>query len=75
MIVRVIAKDAFPPFAVAPWVSRAEAQETITPACQREANASGRSRFDRLLGATANGNERQAQRLSLPARYQAGATS
>ena len=65
MTVRVIAKDAFPLFAVAPWVSRAEAHETMTTACRREANASGLSRFDRLLGAVANGNERQAPRWSV----------
>ena len=75
MIVRVIAKDAFPPFAVAPWVSRAEAQETITPACRREANASGRSRFDRLLGATATAMSGKGRGCRSRPRYQAGATS
>jgi hypothetical protein len=64
MAVRVIAKDGFPFFAVAPWVSRAEAHETITAACRREVMASGLARLERLLGTTANSNERQA---SLPA--------
>lgn len=67
MAVRVIAKDGFPLFAVAPWASRAEAHETITAACRKEAMASGLARLERLPGAAANSNERQAPRLSLPA--------
>ena len=67
MAVRVIAKDGFPFFAVAPWVSRAEAHETFTAACRRETMASGLARLERLLGAAANRNARQVARLSLPA--------
>jgi hypothetical protein len=67
MAVRVFAKDGFPLFAVAASASRAEAHETIIAACPRETTASGLARLERLLGAAANSNEREAPRLSLPA--------
>ena len=61
MAVRLIAKDNFLHFAIASWASRAEAHETVTAACQREATASGLFRLVRVLVDPANGNERQAR--------------
>jgi hypothetical protein len=65
MAVRLIAKDNFPHFAVASWASRAEAHETVTAVCQREATASGLFRLVRVLGVPANGNERHLARASV----------
>jgi len=66
MAVRLIAKDNFPHFAVASWASRAEAHETVTAACQREATANGLFRLVRVLGVPANGNERHLAHASVP---------
>jgi hypothetical protein len=66
MAVRILAKDSFPLFAVASWASRAEAHETITAACEREARRSGFSLLLRELGTAANGNERRLPQASLP---------
>ena len=75
MAVRLIAKDSFPHFAVASWASRAEAHETVTAACQREATASGLFRLIRVLGVPTNGNKRHWRTRRFPPRYLAGVTS
>jgi hypothetical protein len=66
MPVRVIARDNFPLLAVASWSSRAEAHETITEACRKEALKSATSRLMSVLGAAANCNEPQSAPLTRP---------
>lgn len=55
MTLSVLAKDDFPNLLVAPWAVRAEAHETITATCQREAVKSRVSRLETALGLPANG--------------------
>jgi hypothetical protein len=56
MPVKVFAKDDFQLPAVASWVVRGEAHETITAACHREAVKSRLSRMIRTIGSPANCN-------------------
>ena len=56
MPVKVIAKDDFQLPAVASWVVRGEAHETITAACHREAVKSRLSRMIKTIRAPANCN-------------------
>jgi hypothetical protein len=64
MSIKLIAKDGFPLPAVAPWMVRGEAHETITAACHSEAV---KSRFVRLIsaiGQPANSNMHSHQARS-----------
>jgi hypothetical protein len=67
MAVRFIAKDGFPSS-----LSRAEAHETISPACQREAMTTALSRLGRALGTATSVNWRSSR---FPRPYLAEATS
>jgi hypothetical protein len=57
MRIKLIAKDDFPHPAVAPWMMRGEAHETITAACHSEAVKCWLSRVIRAIGVPANSNE------------------
>jgi hypothetical protein len=63
MSIKLIAKDDFPRPAVAAWLIRQEAHETITASCHSEAVRSRLARLIRAIGAPANSNapSRQAR--------------
>ncbi len=56
MSTKLIAKDGFQLSAVAPWMMRGEAHETITDACHKEAVKSGLALLISAIGQPANSN-------------------
>jgi hypothetical protein len=65
MTLRVIARDDFPVLTVAFWAMRAEAHETIMPACRIEAAKSGLFRLRTIADSAVNANERRPQLRSV----------
>jgi hypothetical protein len=64
MSTKLIAKDGFPLPAVAPWMVRGEAHETITAACHSEAVKSRLARLISAIGQPANANTLSPQARS-----------
>jgi hypothetical protein len=67
MSTKLIAMDGFPLSAVAPWMMRGEAHETITAACHSEAVKSRLARLIAAIGQPVNSN-------TLPRQARSGTT-